>query len=75
MFHHSWLQYCVICIVWLLFFRGRKVFEPPRYMTVSQAAEQLLTVLQRRRDEGKCPGIYTIWGNVEETVIAAFEYL
>ncbi|XP_036377496.1 diphthine methyl ester synthase isoform X1 [Megalops cyprinoides] len=29
--------------------RGRKIYEPPRYMTVSQAAEQLLEIVQNRR--------------------------
>ena len=33
--------------------KGRKVFQPPRFMTVPQAAEQLLTVIQRRRDQGR----------------------
>ena len=32
--------------------KGRKVFQPPRFMTAPQAAEQLLTVIQRRRDQG-----------------------
>lgn len=27
--------------------RGRKIFEPPHYMRVHQAAQQLLTILQR----------------------------
>lgn len=33
--------------------RGRKIYEPPRYMTVAQAAEQLLEILQNRRDRGE----------------------
>ncbi|XP_062505255.1 diphthine methyl ester synthase-like isoform X2 [Corticium candelabrum] len=33
--------------------KGRKVYEPPRYMTVSQAAEQLLTVLHQRQNKGQ----------------------
>ncbi|XP_063056134.1 diphthine methyl ester synthase [Engraulis encrasicolus] len=32
--------------------RGRKVYEPPRYMTVSQAASQLLEIISNRRDRG-----------------------
>ena len=32
--------------------KGRKVFQPPRFMTAPQAAKQLLTVIQRRRDQG-----------------------
>ncbi|KAG5850127.1 hypothetical protein ANANG_G00078930 [Anguilla anguilla] len=30
--------------------RGRKIYEPPRYMSVSQAAEQLLEIVQNRRE-------------------------
>uniref|UniRef100_A0A672QEY1 diphthine methyl ester synthase n=1 Tax=Sinocyclocheilus grahami TaxID=75366 RepID=A0A672QEY1_SINGR len=33
--------------------RGRKIYEPPRYMTVAQAAEELLEILQNRRDRGE----------------------
>lgn len=32
--------------------RGRKIYEPPRYMTVSQASHQLIQIIERRRDEG-----------------------
>ena len=34
-----------------LCYRGRKVFEPPRYMTVAQAAEQLLEAIDNRRKD------------------------
>lgn len=37
--------------------RGKKIFEPPRYMSVNQAAEQLLAVVQNRRLQGQEPGI------------------
>lgn len=40
----------------LFFKRGRKVFEPPRYMTVAQAAKQLLEVVQNRREHAEEPG-------------------
>lgn len=33
--------------------RGRKIYEPPRYMTVNQAAEQLLEI-EENRGEGLC---------------------
>ncbi|XP_069497666.1 diphthine methyl ester synthase [Ambystoma mexicanum] len=33
--------------------KGRKIFEPPRYMSVNQAAEQLLEIVQNRRDRGE----------------------
>ncbi|XP_023669056.1 diphthine methyl ester synthase [Paramormyrops kingsleyae] len=30
--------------------RGRKIYEPPRYMSVNQASEQLLEIVQNRRE-------------------------
>ncbi|KAL6469415.1 hypothetical protein MHYP_G00229390 [Metynnis hypsauchen] len=33
--------------------RGRKIYEPPRFMTVAQAAEQLLEIVQNRREQGE----------------------
>uniref|UniRef100_A0A8C4RCX7 diphthine methyl ester synthase n=1 Tax=Eptatretus burgeri TaxID=7764 RepID=A0A8C4RCX7_EPTBU len=32
--------------------RGRRIFEPPRFMSVRRAAEQLLDIVQRRREQG-----------------------
>ncbi|XP_046545531.1 diphthine methyl ester synthase-like [Haliotis rubra] len=32
--------------------KGNKIFEPPRFMSVSQAAEQLLEIVQRKGEEG-----------------------
>ncbi|TPX46989.1 hypothetical protein CcCBS67573_g10284 [Chytriomyces confervae] len=32
--------------------RGRKIYEPPRYMTVNQAVEQLLEVEEKRQEKG-----------------------
>ncbi|KAG8555977.1 hypothetical protein GDO81_017885 [Engystomops pustulosus] len=40
--------------------RGKKIFEPPRYMTVNQAAEQLLQIVQNRRELGEELGMYGI---------------
>ncbi|KAB5559072.1 hypothetical protein PHYPO_G00024650 [Pangasianodon hypophthalmus] len=37
--------------------RGRKVYEPPRFMTVAQAAEQLLEAVQNRRERAEEPAI------------------
>lgn len=37
----------------LMVCRGRKVYEPPRYMTINQATEQLLEVIANRRQLGK----------------------
>ncbi|KAJ3598829.1 hypothetical protein NHX12_032793 [Muraenolepis orangiensis] len=35
--------------------RGNKVYEAPRFMSVSQAAQQLLEIIQKRREEGEEP--------------------
>ncbi|XP_026527578.1 diphthine methyl ester synthase isoform X2 [Notechis scutatus] len=37
--------------------RGKKIFEPPRYMSVNQAAEQLLAIVQNRRLQGQKPEV------------------
>ncbi|XP_066102877.1 diphthine methyl ester synthase isoform X1 [Saccopteryx bilineata] len=37
--------------------RGRKLYEPPRYMTVNQAAQQLLEVVQNQRARGEEPAV------------------
>ncbi|NXV71894.1 DPH5 synthase, partial [Atlantisia rogersi] len=37
--------------------KGRKIYEPPRYMSVNQAAEQLLAIIQNRRRQGAEPEV------------------
>lgn len=37
--------------------RGRMIFEPPRYMTVGQAARQMLETEASKTEEG-CGGVY-----------------
>ncbi|CAN9500716.1 unnamed protein product [Ophioblennius macclurei] len=37
--------------------RGKKIYEPPRFMTVRQAADQLIQIIQRRRGEGEELGV------------------
>ncbi|CAB1421932.1 unnamed protein product [Pleuronectes platessa] len=32
--------------------RGKKIYEAPRFMTVAQASDQLIQIIQRRRGEG-----------------------
>ena len=39
----------------LLVCRGRKVFEPPRYMTATQATEQLISAVQNRKESEQVP--------------------
>lgn len=42
--------------VYFYIYRGRKIYEPPRYMSVNQAAQQLLEIVQNRRVGGEEPG-------------------
>ncbi|XP_043858780.1 diphthine methyl ester synthase [Dromiciops gliroides] len=42
--------------------KGRKIYEPPRFMTVNQAAQQLLEIVQNQRARGEEPAI------TEETI-------
>lgn len=37
-------------------YRGRKIYEPPRYMSVNQAAQQLLEIVHNQRARGEEPG-------------------
>ncbi|XP_061539784.1 diphthine methyl ester synthase isoform X3 [Phycodurus eques] len=37
--------------------RGKKVYEPPRFMSAAQAADQLLQIVRRRRNQGEEPGL------------------
>ena len=40
--------------------RGRKIFEPPRYMTVGQCARQMLEIEEIKKAEGEGKdGVYT----------------
>lgn len=33
--------------------KGRKIYEPPRFMSTKQASEQLLSIIEKRNNEGK----------------------
>ncbi|XP_028358715.1 diphthine methyl ester synthase isoform X1 [Phyllostomus discolor] len=39
--------------------KGRKIYEPPRYMTVNQAARQLLEIVENQRARGEEPAAVT----------------
>ncbi|PFX24542.1 Diphthine synthase [Stylophora pistillata] len=41
--------------------RGRKVYEPPRYMSVNEAVSQLLEVVRNRDLQGEPPGENLSW--------------
>ena len=43
------------------FTRGRKIFEPPRYMSVSQAADQLLQILETRVQSDQTSGEISVY--------------
>lgn len=48
----------------LFFCRGRKIFEPPRYMTVNTCAEQLLEIIDTKRNDGDQElGIFILLGD------------
>ncbi|XP_025852364.1 diphthine methyl ester synthase isoform X1 [Vulpes vulpes] len=38
-------------------YRGRKIYEPPRYMSINQAAQQLLEIVQNQRMRGEEPAV------------------
>eukprot|EP00762_Andalucia_godoyi_P001101 ANDGO_02095.mRNA.1 Diphthine methyl ester synthase len=40
--------------------RGRKVYEPPRYMTCAQAAAQLLEIEENRKEGAYSPNTYVV---------------
>lgn len=46
------LKYCFLDLP-LGIFRGRKQYEPPRYMTINTAIEQLLEVEQLKGESGE----------------------
>lgn len=41
--------------------RGKKIYEPSRFMTVAQAADQLIQIIQRRREEGADLGEWQLY--------------
>uniref|UniRef100_A0A3Q0SQA5 diphthine methyl ester synthase n=1 Tax=Amphilophus citrinellus TaxID=61819 RepID=A0A3Q0SQA5_AMPCI len=51
--HTLCLLVCHLVKVLIIDFRGKKIYEPPRFMTVSQAADQLIQIIHRRREEGE----------------------
>ncbi|XP_059840617.1 diphthine methyl ester synthase [Hypanus sabinus] len=59
--------------------RGRKIFEPPRFMSVNEAAEQLLEIIENRRVKGEelalteetmCVGLARV-GSKDQKIAAA----
>ena len=59
--------------------KGRKIYEPPRYMPVSLAASQFLEIVKRRKDEGQndllfdeetvCVGLSRV-GSEDQNIVA-----
>jgi len=59
--------------------RGRKIYEPPMYMTVSQAASQLLEIIEKRKESKQetvftedtvCIGVARI-GSTSQQIVSA----
>ncbi|XP_076068193.1 diphthine methyl ester synthase isoform X2 [Oratosquilla oratoria] len=67
--------------------RGRKIYEPPRFMRVNQAAQQLLAIIERRKsrssetDEGclspssKCVGVVRVGTETQNIVSGTLKEL
>jgi diphthine synthase len=55
--------------------KGKKTYEPPRFMTVCQAAKQLLSVIRQKRDEGKQPGIMSCYHMLLSIFLSGVELL
>ncbi|XP_048762048.2 diphthine methyl ester synthase-like isoform X1 [Ostrea edulis] len=63
--------------------KGRKIFEPPRFMTVKQASEQLLEIIENKRKEGDdslaltedtiCVGLSRVGSDTQKIVCATLE--
>lgn len=45
--------HCFLFICFFVHFRGRKDYEPPRYMTINTAIDQLLEISQARDEPGE----------------------
>ncbi|GCB76853.1 hypothetical protein scyTo_0018391 [Scyliorhinus torazame] len=64
--------------------RGKKIFEPPRFMSVSEAAEQLLEIIKKQRDEGEelalteetlCVGLARVGANDQKIAVATLQQM
>ncbi|KAK7488488.1 hypothetical protein BaRGS_00020273 [Batillaria attramentaria] len=65
--------------------RGRKIYEPPRFMTVQQAAEQLLEIVEKKNKQSKennalspdsvCVGLARVGGEDQSIVAATLRQL
>lgn len=49
--------------------RGRKIYEPPRYMTVGQCAQQMLEIELSKKEEGE--GMHGVYGEDSLAIGAA----
>lgn len=41
--------------------KKKREYMPPRFMSVSEASEQLLKILEKRKETGYSVGIYFSW--------------
>ena len=64
-----YVQFNCYAMLWLIIFpgfpsnifRGRKQYEPPRYMTINTAIEQLLEVEQKQGESGEFQQLLLSW--------------
>ncbi|XP_078075476.1 diphthine methyl ester synthase [Mustelus asterias] len=64
--------------------RGKKIFEPPKFMSVNEAAEQLLEIVENRRDKGEelalteetlCVGLARVGANDQKIAVATLQQM
>ncbi|KAJ6938396.1 diphthine methyl ester synthase [Populus alba x Populus x berolinensis] len=73
----TWESLCRLIITFHLWLRGKKLYEPPRFMTINTAIEQLLEIEQNRGDRGEsaynedtiCVGLARL-GSEDQKIVA-----
>lgn len=56
------------------YYRGKKVYEPPKYMTISTAIEQLLEVEEVRKQSGM-PSEYRMALSSQSIIVSNLVYV
>lgn len=52
-------------------FSGRPIFEPPRFLTCTAAAQQLLEIVEKRRKAGEEIGMCLVF--LSDSFVSAFD--
>lgn len=50
-----------LIVTFHLWLRGKKQYEPPRFMTINTAIEQLLEIEQNRGESGEAQTYFTVF--------------